>query len=110
VWVVIAEQEDEIAGRSGAGIPLERAFALVCFRAGLDYQFEHGETGWKLVFTDPARPDCSPEPLVSDYVKRADAHRDLMEQAVSRGLRGHAAVPFALYQRHEAQFNEWAAE
>jgi hypothetical protein len=97
-------------GEIERGIPLQRASAEVCCRAGLDYQFEHDETGWKLALTDVARPDCSPEPLVSDFVKRGDAQHDLMEQAVSRGLKGYAALPLALYERHQTQILEWVAE
>lgn len=111
MWVVIAENEDEVSGRSGIGIPLPRAFAEVCCRAGLNYHFDHEETGWKLVLTDGARPECSPEPFRSDYVKRADAERNLMEHAIVRGIRGYAALPFALYQRHEANLRlDLAAE
>lgn len=103
---MVAENEDEIVGRAGTGIPLPRAFAEVCCRAGLSYHFEHHETGWKLVLVDAERQECSPEPITSDYVKRADAERDLMEQAVIRGLRGFAAMPLALYRKHQEQVKQ----
>jgi hypothetical protein len=42
--------------------------------------------------TDIERPECSPEPIKSDFIKRADAHRDLMRQAVDGRLKGFAAM------------------
>ncbi len=104
MYVVIAEELDGIADTvPKAGVTLEQAFAQICCRAGFDYHFEQEPDGWRLVLTDAERPECSPEPIVSTYVKRTDAYRDLMLQAVDGRLRGVAAVPVGELLRQRAQ-------
>jgi len=104
MYAVVTEDFDAFADplRSAAAT-LEQAFAQVCCRAGYDYQFEQEQDGWRLVLTDGERPECSPEPITSTYIKRADAHRDLMSQAVDGRLKGFAAIPLDALQRLRAQ-------
>jgi hypothetical protein len=45
-----------------------------------------------MVFTHAVRPECAPEPILSDYKKPRDAKHDLMMQAVDGRLRGHVAI------------------
>jgi hypothetical protein len=71
---------------------IEQAFAQICLRAGCSYHFEQEQDGWRLVLTDGERPECSPDPLFSTYIKAADAKRDLMQQAVALGVKGHIAL------------------
>lgn len=60
---------------------------------------------------DIERPECSPEPIRSTYIKRSDAHRDLMQQAVDGRLKGYAAVPLAdLKKQRERAVERHAAE
>ena len=104
MYVVVTEELDEVSDPvKGAVVTLEQAFAQVCCRAGCHYHFEQEPDGWRLVLVDGERPECSPEPLVSTYIKRADAQRDLMQQAVDGRLKGFAAVPLAELQRQRAQ-------
>ncbi len=93
-----ADEDFEVLDR--LAIPrLETAFAQVCCRAGFVYAFEQIADGWRLVLTDGERPECSPEAITSTFVKRADAQRDLMSQAVDGRLRGWAAIPLDAIQR-----------
>ena len=104
MYVVVTEELDEFSDPvKGAVVTLEQAFAQVCCRAGCHYHFEQEPDGWRLVVVDGERPECSPEPLVSNYIKRSDAQRDLMQQAVDGRLKGFAAVPLAELQRQRAQ-------
>ncbi|MDE2184522.1 MAG: hypothetical protein KGJ78_16000 [Alphaproteobacteria bacterium] len=99
MYAVVTEDLEQLGGPVGS---LQQAFALVCCRAGFTYHFEQEQDGWRLVLTDGERPECSPEPILSTYIKRADAHRDLMQQAIDGRLKGIAAVPVAdLRQRRE---------
>ena len=91
MYAVVTEEWEEI----GRAANLDQAFAQLCCHAGVTYQFEQHENSWRLVLTDGERPECSPEPITSTYVKRADAYRDLIEQAVDGRLKGIAAVPLA---------------
>jgi hypothetical protein len=100
MYAVVTEDLEQIGG---AVASLEQAFAQVCCRAGFSYHFEQEQDGWRLVLTDGERPECSPEPIRSTYIKRADAHRDLMQQAVDGRLKGIAAVPFAAFRDRRDQ-------
>jgi len=100
MFVVVPGEIDDFTDYARRAVPrLETAFAQVCCRAGLVYHFEQADAGWLLVLTDGERPECSPEPIRSNYVKRADAQRDLMLQAVDGRLRGWAAVPLDVLRR-----------
>ena len=103
MYAVVTEDLAEFGeATNAAAVTLEQAFAQVCCRAGFSYHFAQEQDGWRLVLTDGERPECSPEPILSTYIKRADAHRDLMQQAVDGRLKGIAAIPFAeLRQRRE---------
>jgi hypothetical protein len=104
MYAVVTEDCAELDDPAhGAVATLEQAFAQVCCRAGCDYHFEQEPDGWRLVLVDGERPECSPEPLVSTYIKRADAQRDLMQQAVDGRLKGFAAVPLVELERQRAQ-------
>lgn len=99
MYAVMTEDLEQLGGAVGS---LEQAFAQVCCRAGFTYHFEQEQDGWRLVLTDGERPECSPDPIRSTYIKRADAHRDLMSQAVDGRLKGIAAVPLSdLRQRRD---------
>ncbi len=111
LYIVVSEEMDELDDPAQTAIPLQQAFAQVCCRAGYLYHIEQEQSGWRLVVTDGERPECSPEPITSTYVKRADAHRDLMVQAVDGRLKGFAAVPLESLQRQKALIAErYAAE
>jgi len=93
MYVVFAEELEGVADLKAHTVgSLEQAFAQIIARCGLTYCFAQESEGWKMVFTDPARPDCSPEPIFSDYIKPRDAKHDLMAQAVDGRLKGHTAV------------------
>lgn len=102
MWVLVAEQDNEIAVGSETGLPLQQAFAQICCLAGCGYHFEQEQEGWRLVLTDGERPECSPEPIVSTYIKRADAMRDLMSQAVDGRLKGYVAIPLEMVRQQRA--------
>jgi hypothetical protein len=103
MYVVFAEELEGVADLKAHTVgSLEQAFAQIIARCGLTYYFAQEGEGWKLVFTDPARPDCSPEPVVSDYIKPRDAKHDLMAQAVDGRLKGHIAVPINDFRSFEA--------
>lgn len=108
-FVLISESAEELSGGLPMSMPLPQVFAQVCCRAGLNYHFEQAQECWRLVLIDVERPDCSPEPITSTYIKRADAQRDLMLQAVDGRLRGCAALPFEQAQR-QFQVMQQAAE
>ena len=99
MYAVVTEQWEEV----GRADNLDQAFAQVCCHAGVSYHFEPEQDSWRLVLTDGERPECSPEPIVSTYIKRADAHRDLIEQAVDGRLKGVAAVPLAKLHKHRLE-------
>jgi hypothetical protein len=104
VYVVVTEELDEFSDPvKSAGVTLEQAFAQVCCRAGYHYHFEQEQDGWRLVLVDGERPECSPEPILSTYIKRSDAHRDLMQQAVDGRIKGFVAVPLADWKHQHAQ-------
>jgi hypothetical protein len=92
-YVVFAEELDCDSNlRSRTVETLEQAFLRIAERCGYTYYFGQESEGWKMVLTDTARPDCSPEPILSDYKKPRDAKHDLMMQAVDGRLRGHVAI------------------
>lgn len=97
MYAVVTEDMEQCGGPAGS---LEHAFAQVCCRAGFTYHFEQEQDGWRLVLTDGERPECSPEPIRTTYIKRADAYRDLMGQAVDGRLKGIAAVPLAAFREN----------
>jgi len=95
MYVVFAEElTDEQDVSNNTVQNLEQAFARIACRCGYDYHFEPEESGWKLVLTDVERPDCSPEPVVTTYIKPRDAKHDLMAQAVDGRLKGHIAISY----------------
>jgi hypothetical protein len=100
MYAVVTEDLEQFGGPVGS---LEQAFAQVCCRAGFAYHFEQEQDGWRLVLTDGERPECSPEPIQSTYIKRTDAHRDLMQQAVDGRLKGIAAIPVAQLRQGREQ-------
>jgi hypothetical protein len=93
MYVVFAEELEDVA-RVGANIvpTLEEAFARIACRCGFSYRFVPGEEGWTLEMTDVERPERSPEPIRSSYMKPRDAQHDLMTQAVDGRIRGHVAL------------------
>jgi hypothetical protein len=72
---------------------LDEAFARICCRCGLSYEFFPEEDGWRLQLTDVAQPQQSPTPIRSSYKRLQDAQHDLLSQAVDGRIRGHIAVP-----------------
>ena len=103
MYVVKAGEIGEFSDAAERAVrTLEQAFAQVCCRAGCTYHFEQEQESWRLVLTDGERPECSPEPITSTYIKRADAIRDLMTQAVDGRLKGYVAIPMEVLQQHHA--------
>jgi hypothetical protein len=102
-YVVFAE---ELEGRKDLAShtveTLEQAFAQITCRCGLNYHFEQEQEGWRLVFVDVERPECSPEPIKTDYRRPRDAKHDLIAQAVDGRLRGHLAVNLNDFQSTSA--------
>ena len=93
MYVVFAEELEAAVDAKGHIVQsLEQAFAQIACRCGLSYAFEQEQEGWRLVFTDVERPDCSPEPIRTDYKRPRDAKHDLIAQAVDGRLRGHVAI------------------
>jgi len=93
MYVVFAEELEDAADAKSHIVPtLEQAFAQIACRCGLSYHFEQEQEGWRLVFTDVERPECSPEPIHTDYKRPRDAKHDLIAQAVNGRLGGHVAV------------------
>src|SRR5580658_2559548 len=78
---------------------LEQAFAQIACHAGLSYAFVPQEHGWELVLTDVERPDRSPDPIYSTYIKPRDAKHDLMAQAVDGRIGGHVAIRAEDFER-----------
>jgi len=78
---------------------LDQAFARICCHCGISYRFVAGEEGWTLEMTDVERPERSPEPIHSSYMKPRDAQHDLMTQAVDGRIRGHVAIRDDLFGR-----------
>jgi hypothetical protein len=110
VFVVVQESDEGLGIEQTPVERLETAFAQVCCRAGVVYHFEQIADGWRLTFIDGERPECSPEPITTTYIKRTDAQRDLMRQAVDGRLKGWLAVPVAAIRRHIGVAREMAAE
>ena len=104
MFVVFADEFEEFVdlGRS-TYLALEQAFAQVCCRAGFNYHFEQEPEGWRLVLTDGERPECSPDPITTDFAKSADAKHDLMRQAVDGRLKGFIALPLRDFEQQRAQ-------
>ena len=94
MYVVFAEELD-----SGPPNPrnsartLDEAFARICCRCGLSYEFFPEDDGWRLQLTDVAQPQQSPAPIRSTYKRLQDAQHDLLSRAVDGRIRGHVAVP-----------------
>ena len=110
MYVVVTEDLVEVADLEPSAVrTLEQAFAQVCCWAGYGYHFEQEQDGWRLVITDIERPECSPEPIRSTYIKRADAHRDLIAQAVDGRLKGYAAVLLSDLKRQREQVSKLQA-
>lgn len=103
MYVVFAEELEDAADAADAQrhtVPtLEQAFAQIAFRCGLSYHFEQEQEGWRLVFTDVERPDCSPEPVHTDYKRPRDAKHDLIAQAVDGRLKGHVAISLQDFEK-----------
>jgi hypothetical protein len=93
MYVVFAEELEDATDAKRHIVPtLEQAFAQIACRCGFSYHFEQEQEGWRLVFTDVERPDCSPEPVHTDYKRPRDAKHDLIAQAVDGRLKGHVAI------------------
>jgi hypothetical protein len=93
MYVVFAKELEGAASVAPKTVPtLEQAFAQIACRCGLSYHFEQEQEGWRLIFTDVERPECSPEPIHTDYKRPRDAKHDLIAQAVDGRLRGHVAI------------------
>ena len=107
MYVVFAEELEDAADVQKHTVPtLEQAFAQIACRCGLSYHFEQEQEGWRLIFTDVERPDCSPEPVHTDYKRPREAKHDLIAQAVDGRLKGHVAIclqDFAKRRRSAAQ-------
>ena len=100
MYVVFAEELKDAAEVQSHTVPtLEQAFAQIACRCGLSYAFEQEQEGWRLVFTDVERPECSPEPVHTDYKRPRDAKHDLIAQAVDGRLRGHVAISYDAFMR-----------
>lgn len=100
MYVVFAEELEDDADVQKHTVPtLEQAFAQIACRCGLSYHFEQQQEGWRLVFTDIERPDCSPEPVHTDYKRPRDAKYDLIAQAVDGRLKGHVAIGLREYEK-----------
>ncbi len=103
MYVVVMEDfTDATDLGGGTARTLEQAFAQVCCLAGYGYHFEQQQDCWLLMFTDIERPECSPDPVRSTYVKRADAQQDLMSQAIDGRLKGYTALPLKDVERLRA--------
>jgi hypothetical protein len=103
MYVVFAEEIEDAADAQSHTVPtLEQAFAQIACRCGLHYHFEQEQEGWRLVFKDVERPECSPEPVHTDYKRPRDAKHDLIAQAVDGRLRGHVAVSIEDFEKRRA--------
>ena len=93
MYRVFAEELEDVASAGANAVPtLADAFARIACRCGLSYRFVSAVKGWTLEMMDVERPDCSPEPIHSSYVKPRNAQNDLMTQAVDGRIRGHIAL------------------
>jgi len=100
MYVVFAEELEEAADAKGHIVQtLEQAFAQIACRCGYNYHFEQEQDGWKLVLTDVERPECSPDPIITDYQRPRDTKHDLIVQAVDGRLRGHVAVSLEDFEK-----------
>jgi len=100
MYVVFAEELQHAIDAKRHTVPtLEQAFAQIACRCGLHYHFEQEQEGWRLVFMDVERPECSPEPVHTDYMRPRDAKHDLIAQAVDGRLRGHVAVSLHEFEK-----------
>jgi hypothetical protein len=98
MYVVFAEELEDIASVGANTVPtLADAFARIACRCGLSYRFVSRGEGWTLELMDVERPECSPEPIHSNYVKPRDAQSDLMTQAVDGRIRGHIALDAEIF-------------
>lgn len=104
MFVVFADELEELVDLRRSTYPtLEQAFAQVCCRGGFNYYFELEPEGWRLVLTDGERPECSPDPITTDFAKPSDAKRDLMRQAVDGRLKGFIALPLKDFEQQRTQ-------
>ncbi len=100
MYVVFAEELDEAQDTKGHLVEtLEEAFAQIVHRCCYMHHFEHEKDGWRLVLTDMERPECSPEPIRTDYDRPRDAKHDLIAQAVDGRLKGHVAISYEDFER-----------
>ena len=100
MYVVFAEEIEAVADATGPVVQsLEQAFAQITCPCGYDYQFEPEESGRMLVLTDVDRPDCSPDPVHTDYMRPRDAKHDLIAQAVNERLNGHLGVSYEQFMK-----------
>jgi hypothetical protein len=51
------------------------------------------------VLTEVARPECSPDPILSTCLRSRDAKYDLISQAVDGRLKGHIAISYEEFER-----------
>ena len=94
MYVVFAEElESGPPNPRNSARTLDEAFARICCRCGLSYEFFPEDDGWRLQLTDVAQPQLSPAPIRSSYQRLQDAQHDLLSQAVDGRIRGHVAVP-----------------
>lgn len=87
MYVVFAEELEAGADAKGHIVQsLEQAFAQIACRCGLSYAFEQEQEGWRLVFTDVERPERSPEPVHTDYLRPRDAKHVLVALCSDTGV------------------------
>ena len=92
MYVVFAEELELMSPHSPISArTLDEAFARICCRCGLSYEFFPEDEGWRLQLTDVAQPQQSPPPIRSSYQRLQDAQHDLLSQAVDGRIRGHVA-------------------
>ena len=98
MYIVFAEELEDVASIGANTVQtLADAFARIACRCGLSYRFVSREEGWTLELMDVERPECSPEPIHSSYVKPRDAQNDLMTHAVDGRIRGHIALDAEIF-------------
>src|ERR1700761_6638283 len=94
MYVVFAEElASSPPNARNSARTLDEAFARICCRCGLSYEFFPEDDGWRLQLTDVAQPQLSPAPIRSSYKRLQDAQHDLLSQAVDGRICGHVAVP-----------------
>lgn len=107
MYVVFAEElEEGVDVRSHTVTTLEQAFAQIVCRCGYAYHFEQEQDGWKLVVIDVERPGCSPDAIISNYIRPREAKHDLLSQAVDGRLKGHVALPLEDVRAHWGQYSK----